>query len=148
MSDDELMRANQLMADPPAVDSALSQRLGLHVVARLAMRHGIRVQLRHSWYNGVTALVLLPARLLVYPATETGTIDWGAGQPTHPAWSAVPRGGAVAVMPPPWPGPASQPINTPAPAPPRPPTGARRAAVAALLTSSLQRPRPAAVVAV
>jgi signal transduction histidine kinase len=112
MSDDELMRANQLLADPPAVDSALSQRLGLHVVARLAKRHGIRVQLRHSWYNGVTALVLLPARLLVYPATQTGTIDWGAGQPAHPAWSAVPRGGAVAVMPPPlaW---TSQPTDQP-----------------------------------
>jgi signal transduction histidine kinase len=101
MSDDELMRANQLLADPPAVDSALSQRLGLHVVARLAQRHGIRVQLRHSWYNGVTALVLLPDRLLVYPAAETGTVGWRGGQPTHHAWSAVPRGSAVAVMPPP-----------------------------------------------
>jgi HAMP domain-containing protein len=112
MSDGELMRANQLMADPPAIDSALSQRLGLHVVARLAKRHGIRVQLRHSWYNGVTALVLLPGRLLAYPATETGTVGWGAGQPTPHAWSAVPRGGAVAVMPPPpaWTGqPADQP---------------------------------------
>jgi len=112
IADDELIRANQLLADPPAVDSALSQRLGLHVVARLAKRHGIRVQLRHSWYNGVTALVLLPDRLLVYPATDTGTVDWGAGQPTHHAWSAVPRGGAVAVMPPPptWTGPpADQP---------------------------------------
>jgi signal transduction histidine kinase len=101
MSDDELMRANDLLADPPAVDSALSQRLGLHVVARLAQRHGIRVQLRHSWYNGVTALVLLPDRLLVYPAAETGTVGWRGGQPTHHAWSAVPRGSAVAVMPPP-----------------------------------------------
>jgi signal transduction histidine kinase len=101
MSDDELMRANQLLTDPPAVDSALSQRLGLHVVARLAKRHGLRVQLRHSWYDGVTALVLLPDRLLVYPATDTGTVDWRKGQPAHHAWSAVPRGGAVAVMPPP-----------------------------------------------
>jgi signal transduction histidine kinase len=101
ISDDELIRANQLLADPPAVDSALSQRLGLHVVARLAKRHGLRVQLRHSWYNGVTALVLLPDRLLVYPAAETGTVGWRGGQPTHHAWSAVPRGSAVAVMPPP-----------------------------------------------
>jgi signal transduction histidine kinase len=112
MSDDELMRANQLLTDPPAVDSALSQRLGLHVVARLAKRHGLRVQLRHSWYDGVTALVLLPDRLLVYPATDTGTVDWEKGQPAHHAWSAVPRGGAVAVMPPPlaW---TSQPAGQP-----------------------------------
>jgi HAMP domain-containing protein len=112
MSDDELMRANQLLAEPPAIDSSLSQRLGLHVVARLARRHGISVQLRHSWYNGVTALVLLPGRLLVSPATETGTVGWGAGQPAHHAWSAVPRGGAVAVMPPPpaW---TSQPADQP-----------------------------------
>ncbi|MET0476859.1 MAG: hypothetical protein ABW222_02775, partial [Actinomycetota bacterium] len=27
-------------------------------------RHGIRVQLRHCWFGGVTALVLLPAALL------------------------------------------------------------------------------------
>src|SRR5829696_2750188 len=109
MSDDELMRANQLLADPPAVDSALSQRLGLHVVARLAKRHGIRVQLRHSWYNGVTALVLLPGRLLVYPATETGTVGWGrASPPTRPG----PRSRAAAPWPPPlaW---TSQPADQP-----------------------------------
>ena len=132
MSDDELMRANQLLTDPPAVDSALSQRLGLHVVARLAKRHGLRVQLRHSWYDGVTALVLLPDRLLVYPATDTGTIGWGEGQPARHAWSPVPRGGAVAVMPPPlaWTSqPAGQPhvplrrhTRQPAPDEPQPPS--------------------------
>jgi signal transduction histidine kinase len=111
MSDDELMRANQLLADPPAVDSALSQRLGLHVVARLAERHGLRIQLRHSWYNGVTALVLLPDRLLVYPATDTGAIGWGrASPPTMPG----PRSRVAAPWPSyrlPWPGPANQPIS-------------------------------------
>jgi hypothetical protein len=34
------------------------------VVGRLASRYGIKVQLRHSWYDGVAALVLLPAVLL------------------------------------------------------------------------------------
>ena len=101
MSDDQLAGANQILADPPAVDSALSQRLGLHVVARLAKRHDIRVQLRHSWYGGVTALVLLPAHLLARPSDQTGTAVREAGQVTHHVRSPVPQAAAVAVMPPP-----------------------------------------------
>jgi hypothetical protein len=42
----------------------VSRMMGFHVVGRLAARHGIRVQLRHCWFGGVTALVLLPAVLL------------------------------------------------------------------------------------
>jgi signal transduction histidine kinase len=65
MSDDELVDANQRLANPPIVDFALSRMLGLYVVARLAQRYNIKVQLRHSWYGGVTALVLLPPTLTV-----------------------------------------------------------------------------------
>ncbi len=65
MSERELAEANRRLADPPAVDAALSRRLGLFVVGRLAQRHGIKVQLRHSWYGGVTALVLLPSALTI-----------------------------------------------------------------------------------
>ena len=39
--------------------------LGFFVVTQLASKHGIKVQLRHSWYGGITALVLLPRQLLV-----------------------------------------------------------------------------------
>jgi Nitrate and nitrite sensing/HAMP domain len=60
MSDDELVEANERLANPPVVDFALSRMLGLYVVARLAQRYNIKVQLRHSWYGGITALVLLP----------------------------------------------------------------------------------------
>ena len=67
MADEELAQANRQLADPPAIDYALSRRVGLHVVARLAKRHGIRVQLRHSWYGGVAALVLLPNDILIRP---------------------------------------------------------------------------------
>jgi Nitrate and nitrite sensing/HAMP domain len=63
MSDAELERANQRLADPPAVDAAVARQLGLAVVGRLAKRNDIRVQLRHSFYGGITALVLLPSRL-------------------------------------------------------------------------------------
>jgi signal transduction histidine kinase len=51
---------NHRLAHPPAVDAALSQRMGLFVVGRLAGRHGIRVQLRPSEQAGTTALVMLP----------------------------------------------------------------------------------------
>jgi HAMP domain-containing protein len=68
MSDDELLEANERLADPPVIDLSLSRRLGLFVVGRLARRHDIRVWLQHSWYGGVTALVLLPDVLLSQPA--------------------------------------------------------------------------------
>jgi HAMP domain-containing protein len=67
MSDEELIQANERLANPPEIDFALSRVLGLYVVGRLAQRHGIKVQLRHSWYGGVTALALLPHTLLVWP---------------------------------------------------------------------------------
>jgi hypothetical protein len=65
MSDDELVEANERLANPPLVDFALSRMLGLYVVSRLAQRYNIKVQLRHSWYGGITALVLLPPAVAV-----------------------------------------------------------------------------------
>jgi PAS domain S-box-containing protein len=65
MSDADLAEANRRLAAPLAADNiAVSRLMGFHVVGRLAARHGIRVQLRHHWFGGVTALVLLPAVLL------------------------------------------------------------------------------------
>ena len=64
MSDIDLDEANRRLAEPLAADVAVSRMMGFHVVGRLAARHGIRVQLRHCWFGGVTALVLLPAALL------------------------------------------------------------------------------------
>ncbi|GAA0433300.1 sensor histidine kinase [Streptomyces luteireticuli] len=55
---------NHKLANPPTVDAAVSQRMGLFVVGRLAMRHGIRVQLRPSGEQaGTTSLVMLPERI-------------------------------------------------------------------------------------
>jgi hypothetical protein len=83
MSDDELVEANHRLADPPVVDFALSRMLGLYVVARLAQRYNIKVQLRHSWYGGITALVLLPPSVTVQtpvpqalPAAQNGGQQW------------------------------------------------------------------------
>lgn len=52
---------NHRLANPPSVDVAIAQRMGLFVVGRLATRHGIRVQLRPSGEQaGTTSLVMLP----------------------------------------------------------------------------------------
>ena len=69
---------NHKLANPPKVDAAVSQRMGLFVVGRLADRHGIRVQLRPSGEQaGTTSLVMLPD-----PITHGG----GAEQlPAEPA---------------------------------------------------------------
>jgi signal transduction histidine kinase len=64
MSDEQLVKVNERLASPPDVDLALAKMLGFFVVTQLAAKHDIKVQLRHSWYGGITALVLLPAELL------------------------------------------------------------------------------------
>jgi signal transduction histidine kinase len=59
---------NERLAQPPEFDLADSDQLGLFVVSRLAVRNGIRVSLRESGYGGTTAIVLLPAPLVVSEA--------------------------------------------------------------------------------
>jgi HAMP domain-containing protein len=71
MTDPELVEANERLANPPTIDFALSRMLGIFVVGRLASRYGVKVQLRHSWYGGVTALVLFPENLVVRPPVAT-----------------------------------------------------------------------------
>ncbi|MEU3167787.1 nitrate- and nitrite sensing domain-containing protein [Streptosporangium sp. NPDC006930] len=68
ISAEETARLNALLADPPEFDLADSDRLGLFVVAQLAVRHDIRVFLRPSPFGGTTAIVLLPGELVVEPA--------------------------------------------------------------------------------
>lgn len=68
MDEDEREQANAMLADPPEFDAmALRQdtRLGLFVVARLAIKHGIGVELRTSAYGGTRAVVLIPTALIV-----------------------------------------------------------------------------------
>ncbi|WP_327102186.1 sensor histidine kinase [Nonomuraea glycinis] len=64
MTAEELNQANERLTDAPAVDVSVSRRMGLFVVARLAHRHGIRVQLRTQGTGGLTAMVLVPESLL------------------------------------------------------------------------------------
>jgi signal transduction histidine kinase len=65
MTAEELAQVNWRLAEPPVVDVAASRRMGLFVVGRLALRHGIRVQLRSQDAGGLTAMVLIPENLVV-----------------------------------------------------------------------------------
>jgi signal transduction histidine kinase len=67
MRSDDMEAANDLLAAPRDVDLSVSQRLGLHVVARLAQRHGIEVSLTPTPGGGVTAAVVLPPTLFSEP---------------------------------------------------------------------------------
>src|SRR5260370_4538035 len=60
MGSEEMAHANWRLHTPPVVDVAVSRRMGLFVVARLAARHGIRGRLRPATGAGLTALVWLP----------------------------------------------------------------------------------------
>ncbi|MCX2733421.1 nitrate- and nitrite sensing domain-containing protein [Saccharopolyspora sp. NFXS83] len=70
IADTDREAANAMLAGPPEFDAMAlrsDSRLGLFVVARLADRHGIGVELRTSAYGGTRATVLVPAKLIVEP---------------------------------------------------------------------------------
>jgi Histidine kinase-, DNA gyrase B-, and HSP90-like ATPase len=60
-----LATLNDRLAKPPEFDLADSDRLGLFVVSLLAARHGIKITLRGSPYGGISAVVLMPHRLVL-----------------------------------------------------------------------------------
>ncbi|MFW6640518.1 nitrate- and nitrite sensing domain-containing protein [Nocardiopsis algeriensis] len=68
MAEDALARANATLGKAPEFDvmaPGTDAHLGLFVVARLAVRHDIQVQLRPSAYGGTRAVVLIPDALVV-----------------------------------------------------------------------------------
>ncbi|MCZ4510070.1 nitrate- and nitrite sensing domain-containing protein [Streptomyces sp. ActVer] len=69
MTGDRLTQLNTRLSDFDPEDaydqeSGEGLGLGLYVVARLAHRHGVRVQLREQKQGGITAVVVLPKSLL------------------------------------------------------------------------------------
>ncbi len=79
LSPEDLAAINERLASPPTVDVSVSRRMGLFVVGRLSLRHGIRIQLRPSDSGGTTALVMLPVDV-----TQGGKKP-AAGTPGAPA---------------------------------------------------------------
>jgi signal transduction histidine kinase len=68
MVPDELEAVNWRLANPPIIDASAARRMGLFVVGRLAVRNGIRVELRSALSGGLTAFVLMPPRIIVQGA--------------------------------------------------------------------------------
>lgn len=66
MSEEEIAAANARLADPPDLDVAVTRRMGLYVVARLAKRHNIVVRLRDNEdiEGGLIARINVPADLV------------------------------------------------------------------------------------
>jgi signal transduction histidine kinase len=81
MPADDVAAANELLTAPRDVDLSVSRRLGLHVVARLAVRHGIRVTLGAPQGAGLTAIVALPASVFARPARHIARDDDGLATP-------------------------------------------------------------------
>ncbi|HEY5015189.1 MAG TPA: nitrate- and nitrite sensing domain-containing protein [Streptosporangiaceae bacterium] len=81
MGAEEMAHANWRLDNPPVVDVAVSRRMGLFVVARLAARHGVRVRLRPAASGGLTALVWLPDEVV----SREGASPSGSRLPDAPA---------------------------------------------------------------
>ncbi|MEV0825634.1 sensor histidine kinase [Nonomuraea rubra] len=82
MTQEELVQANERLMEAPSVDVSVSRRMGLFVVARLAHRHGIRVQLRPHASGGLTAMVLIPENMLGSQAPNfAGMPSFSGNQP-------------------------------------------------------------------
>jgi signal transduction histidine kinase len=63
LSDEELAEANERLANPPDIDTLTTDRVGFHVVSRLARRIGVTVDLHHNPTGGLVCRILVPAAL-------------------------------------------------------------------------------------
>jgi signal transduction histidine kinase len=106
MGAEEMAHANWRLDNPPVVDVAVSRRMGLFVVARLAARHGIRVRLRPASAGGLTALVWLPDEVISH---ESGTAPSGLRRVDmqQPGMAAAPSASSVGSFGTDWPGDSS-----------------------------------------
>ncbi|GAA4005922.1 nitrate- and nitrite sensing domain-containing protein [Allokutzneria multivorans] len=130
MSEEELAEANKNLAEPPEIDVAVSRRMGLYVVARLAARHEIKVRLHNGEYidGGTRAIITVPAALVVLPsALDTGLYPTSQQQfpppmpqrqpqthlPEQQEWFTSTNPAVDPVEPEPAPAPAPAPVEQP-----------------------------------
>jgi hypothetical protein len=85
VSDARLTDMNWRLDNPPTIDVSVSRHMGLFAVARLAERHRVRVRLRPSPPQGLSALVWLPDGVIERSS--------GLGAGVTGGWSAQPAGG-------------------------------------------------------
>ncbi|MBE2997435.1 sensor histidine kinase [Nocardiopsis sp. HNM0947] len=81
MAPEDLAAVNARLNAPPVIDVAVSRRMGLFVVSRLAHRHGIRLELSEAHGGGTMASVLFPADLLITPVDDQGALGGGDARP-------------------------------------------------------------------
>ncbi|MFC5290349.1 nitrate- and nitrite sensing domain-containing protein [Actinokineospora guangxiensis] len=87
MTPEDRDQANRMLAHPPEFDAMAlrgESRLGLFVVARLAARRSIRVELRESPYGGTVALVFLPADIVADTVESTSEPEPPSPRPRKP----------------------------------------------------------------
>src|SRR6185369_1871150 len=89
MNPEMMAQANWRLENPPPVDVAVSRNMGLFVVGKLAMRHGVKVRLQPAASGGLTALVWLPDAVIV-PPEAGGAASPGPAEPDTMAGSTGP----------------------------------------------------------
>lgn len=83
MSEEQIEQTNSLLADPPELDLDLGRSLGFMVVARLARRLDLTVELAQTPGGaGVTALILVPRGLL--SGVDAGGASSEPASPSRP----------------------------------------------------------------
>jgi signal transduction histidine kinase len=131
ISESRLAAINERLASPATLSSAAAGSMGLHVVAHLAARHGIRVQL-HSTGRGTVAQIEVPEVALTRveaaarkPAPQRRQLtapgaSWFRSRPdaiTTPPTAAPRTGSGPMPMPMPMPVAGAAPAPVPAPGP-------------------------------
>lgn len=123
MSDQRMAELNHLIESPPVLGLALEPTLGMYVVARLALRHGIKAKLVPG-VPGTTVRVTIPRQLLETPrptilpeSTAPETVVEPAPEPRPVAVAPESNGHASERVPTPTEAPAAPKPSSPAPAP-------------------------------
>ncbi|MGW0393310.1 sensor histidine kinase [Streptomyces sp. NPDC003042] len=127
---EEQHRMNALLCHPDQVSVRhllADGRIGLFVVAALARRHGIAVELKSNIYGGVLAVLVLPQGLLGAEAPNAADLlggsratSWGTGEgsavpPLEPVRLNVPPRARPRPDPEPYPEPCPEPCPEPYP---------------------------------
>ncbi|MCY9782832.1 nitrate- and nitrite sensing domain-containing protein [Nocardiopsis sp. EMB25] len=81
MAPEDLAAINARLAAPPVIDVAVSRRMGLFVVSRLAHRHGVRLTLMEAHGGGTTARIIFPADLLITPVEGQHAVGGAEARP-------------------------------------------------------------------
>ncbi|MCG8920311.1 nitrate- and nitrite sensing domain-containing protein [Actinokineospora sp. PR83] len=100
MTAEDREQANQMLAHPPEFDAMAlrgESRLGLFVVARLAARRAIRVELRESPYGGTVALVFIPSEIVAENVDFVPESDTPSPRPRKQLDRLPEEGGGTAV---------------------------------------------------